>query len=76
MVSVGKLNLATGEVTDVNVKVAFMNSALMALVSVNPKLPPTPIEFSTESRQDPANPHTTGRPSRSSSSAPTASSTS
>ena len=57
LVSVGKLNLATGEVTDINIKVSIMNSALMALVSVNPKLPPTPIEFSTESRQDPANPH-------------------
>ncbi|HEY1909770.1 MAG TPA: hypothetical protein VGG73_02510 [Vicinamibacterales bacterium] len=53
LVSVGTLNLATGEVSDLNVKVTIMNSALRALVSVNPKLPPTPIEFSTEARQPP-----------------------
>jgi hypothetical protein len=57
LVSVGKLNLATGEVTDINIKVSIMNSALMALVSVNPGFPATPIEFSTESRQDPGNSH-------------------
>ena len=56
-VSTGALNLATGEVSDLNVKVAFGNSALDALVSVNPKIPPTPIEFSNESRQDEKNPH-------------------
>ncbi len=57
LVSAGELNLATGEVTNLNVKLAFMNTALVALISVNPKIPPTPIEFSNESRQDPNNPH-------------------
>ncbi len=45
MISCGDLNLATGEVTNVQYTVQFMNSALLALVSVNPKLPPTPIAF-------------------------------
>ena len=57
MTSTGTLDLATGAVSDLNVKVAFGNSALVALVSVNPKIPPTPIEFSNESRQDDKNPH-------------------
>lgn len=56
----GVLNLATGEVTDLMVKAAFFNTALQALVSVNPKIPPTPIEFSNELRlaeDHPTNPH-------------------
>lgn len=57
MVSVGELNLATGEVSNLSVKVSFTNTALVALVSVNPKIPPTPIEFSNEERTDASNPH-------------------
>lgn len=57
MVSTGDLDLATGEVSNVRLFFAFMNSALLALVSVNPKIPPTPIEFSNDTRQDPSNPH-------------------
>ncbi len=57
LTSTGELNLATGEVKNLNVKVAFGNSALTALVSVNPKIPPTPIEFSNESRQEEKSPH-------------------
>lgn len=53
MVSTGELNLATGEVNNFKVFVGFMNSALLALISVNPKIPPTPIEFSNETRTDP-----------------------
>jgi hypothetical protein len=53
----GDVNLTTGEVTNLMVKVAFANSALTALVSVNPKIPPTPIEFSNETRQEQDNPH-------------------
>lgn len=45
MVSSGDLNLATGEVSNLAVNAAFMNSALLALVSVNPKLPPAAIQF-------------------------------
>src|SRR5579872_583562 len=45
LVSSGDLNLATGEVSNLQVNTVFMNSALLALVSVNPKLPPTPIQF-------------------------------
>ncbi len=53
----GDVNLATGEVTNLVVKVEFANSALTALVSVNPKIPPTPIEFSSDTRQDKEDPH-------------------
>ena len=53
MASTGELNLATGEVENFKVFVGFMNSALLALISVNPKIPPTPIEFSNETRTDP-----------------------
>ncbi len=53
----GELNLATGEVTNLMIKAGFANSALTALVSVNPKIPPTPIEFSNETRQEKENPH-------------------
>jgi hypothetical protein len=45
LTSSGDLNLTTGEVTNLSYNVAFMNSALLALASVNPKLPPTPIAF-------------------------------
>jgi hypothetical protein len=45
MVSSGDLNLATGEVSNLQVNTAFMNSALLALVTVNPKIPPAPIQF-------------------------------
>jgi hypothetical protein len=57
LVSEGDVNLATGEVSNLKVFVGFMNSALMALVSVNPHIPPTPIEFSNETRQDADHPH-------------------
>jgi hypothetical protein len=55
--SAGELNLATGEVSNLKIFAAFSNSALVALVSVNPKIPPTPIEFSNEARQDSSSPH-------------------
>jgi hypothetical protein len=45
MVSSGDLNLETGDVANLAYTVAFRNSALFALLSVNPKLPPTPIMF-------------------------------
>ena len=45
LVSSGDLDLATGDVTNLSYNVQFMNSALLALVSVNPKIPPTPIAF-------------------------------
>lgn len=45
LVSSGDLNLETGDVTNLSYGVVFRNSALFALVSVNPKLPPTPITF-------------------------------
>jgi hypothetical protein len=45
LISSGDLDLATGEVTNLSYNVLLMNSALLALVSVNPKLPPTPISF-------------------------------
>jgi hypothetical protein len=45
MVSSGDLNLETGEVSNLNYGIVIMNSALFALVSANPKLPPTPIMF-------------------------------
>lgn len=45
MISSGDLDLSTGEVSNLNVSATFMNSALLALVSVNPKIPPTPIQF-------------------------------
>ncbi|MEX1127839.1 MAG: hypothetical protein WEB50_04655 [Vicinamibacterales bacterium] len=44
-VSSGDLNLATGEVSNLSFNVGFMNSALFALVSVNPALPRAPISF-------------------------------
>jgi len=44
-ISSGDLNLATGEVSNLAYNVGFMNSALFALVSVNPNLPRAPISF-------------------------------
>jgi hypothetical protein len=45
LISSGDLDLETGMVSNLSYNVAFMNSALYALVSVNPKLPPTPMAF-------------------------------
>jgi hypothetical protein len=45
LVSSGDLDLATGEVSNLKYAVRFGNTALMALVRVNPKLPNVPIEF-------------------------------
>jgi hypothetical protein len=45
MLSSGDLNLETGDVSNLAYNVIFKNSALFALVSVNPQLPPTPIAF-------------------------------
>lgn len=44
-VSAGTLNLVTGEVTDLSMSVRYFNSALQALVSVNPGFPDQPIVF-------------------------------
>jgi hypothetical protein len=44
-ISSGDLNLATGEVTNLSYTGAFMNSALLALGSVNPHLPAMPVAF-------------------------------
>jgi hypothetical protein len=44
-VSSGDLNLVTGEVSNLAYNIGFMNSALFALVSVNPNLPRAPISF-------------------------------
>jgi len=46
--SSGRLNLVTGEVTDLKYKFFFLNSALMSLVSVNPTLPRDPLKFPGE----------------------------
>ena len=57
LTSTGELNLATGEVSNLKAFVGFTNTALVALVSVNPKIPPTPIEYSNEERTDASSPH-------------------
>jgi hypothetical protein len=44
-VSAGTLNLATGDVTDLSVSVRYLNTALQALVGVNPGFPDQPIVF-------------------------------
>jgi hypothetical protein len=44
-VSTGTLNLVTGEVTNLSLTVRYVNSALQALVSVNPSFPDQPIVF-------------------------------
>jgi hypothetical protein len=45
MVSSGDLDLATGEVSNLQVFVHFRNSALFGLVQANPKFPTQPIAF-------------------------------
>jgi len=45
MVSSGKLNLATGEVTDLQFFAQYSSTALLALVGVNPHFPKTPLSF-------------------------------
>ena len=45
LVSSGDLNLASGEVTNLKYAVGFFNTALLALMRVNPKLPVAAIEF-------------------------------
>ena len=46
--STGKLNLITGEVTDLKFKFFFLNSAMMSLAAVNPTLPRDPLQFPGE----------------------------
>lgn len=41
----GDLNLKTGEVTNLTYSLMFMNSALFALVTVNPTFPKVPVTF-------------------------------
>jgi hypothetical protein len=43
--SKGDLNLITGEVTSLDFKFFFLNSAIMSLANVNPVLPKDPINF-------------------------------
>lgn len=45
VVSSGDLNLATGQVTNLQYRLFFMNSAIFSLAQVNPKLPKEPINF-------------------------------
>jgi len=45
LVSSGTLNLATGEVTNLNYYVRYRNSALFGLVRANPHFPDQPIAF-------------------------------
>lgn len=45
MTSSGDLNLATGEISNLNVSVTFASSMVLALLSVNPKIPPTVFQF-------------------------------
>ncbi|HEX6861302.1 MAG TPA: hypothetical protein VF414_00720, partial [Thermoanaerobaculia bacterium] len=45
MISSGELNLATGEVSNLQVFVHFRNSALFGLVRANPNFPTQPIAF-------------------------------
>jgi len=44
-VSTGTLNLATGEVSDLEIFARYSATALFALVSVNMPFPPTPLSF-------------------------------
>ncbi len=44
-VSSGRLNLATGEVTNLTVYARYSSTALLALVSVNPTFPRQPLSF-------------------------------
>jgi hypothetical protein len=45
LVSSGELNLDTGVVTNFHYRVSFMNTAIMTLFGVNPKLPKGPMVF-------------------------------
>jgi len=45
MISSGDLNLATGEVSNLDFAFRFFNTALLALVRCNPKFPDVPIQF-------------------------------
>ena len=45
LISSGDLNLATGEVTNMEMHFRFMNTALLSLVRCNPKFPDVPISF-------------------------------
>src|SRR6185295_10540191 len=45
MVSSGDLNLATGEVANLQIAVRYLNSALFALIRANPDFPQVPIVF-------------------------------
>ena len=45
LISSGDLNLATGEVTNLDFAFRFFNTALLALVRCNPKFPDVPIQF-------------------------------
>ena len=53
----GDVDLATGEVSNLTVAVAFTNSAWTALASINSQMPRTILEFSSESAPDDENPH-------------------
>jgi hypothetical protein len=44
-VSSGDLNLITGEVTNLQYKLFFLNSAILSLAAVNPSLPRDPLQF-------------------------------
>ncbi len=44
-VSSGDLNLVTGEVTNLQYQLFFLNSAILALAAVNPSLPKDPLAF-------------------------------
>ena len=46
--STGKLNLITGDVTDLKFNFFFLNSAILSLAAVNPALPRDPIKFPGE----------------------------
>ncbi|HEX4567247.1 MAG TPA: hypothetical protein VH138_11485 [Vicinamibacterales bacterium] len=45
MISSGDLNLATGDVSNLNVSATFMSTVVLALLSVNPKIPPIACQF-------------------------------
>jgi len=46
--SSGKLNLLTGDVTDLQYRFYFLNSAILSLAAVNPTLPRDPLKFPGE----------------------------
>ena len=45
LVSSGKLDLATGTVLDAKFSFSFINTALLAIIQVNPNFPQVPIQF-------------------------------